>query len=396
MTTATKTNSSDTIYKSLGANEQAIIDKVSIAWLRRLLIHGIALKMKMQFKGWLQYLMPAPLTLLLFLLAGLVYLAGFHATANYLVWLPLMLTALMLFDLITCRFGIRLPEPLPKARAEEDVFSLMRGRRSCRSYQRRDLTKAHTQALLESVAQHLAEPRLSDAPIRLEWVEAPITVWPVVNARHFLVAIAPAKYDRSAIMDIGRTLQKIVIDLTRMGLGTCWIGPGADHLSVKSHLGERFNEQQDAIICLCAVGYRSWYTPMFIRLFNAQMHKRLELPELIFADDKMTQSLDIQAQPWADFEPCFESCKWAPSSYNGQTTRIVARQTDNHLRFDFYAVTASRYYAAVATGIWCANWELGCDAIQKKGRFVRPDLQQDQTDNSAHSAPHWDISWIGE
>lgn len=396
MTTADTPRKSDIIYKQLGPNEQAIIDKVTIPWLQRLAIHAVALKMKLQFTGWLQYLMPVPATFALFLFAGFVYLIGFHSIATGLVCLPLLLSVIILFDVMTCRFRIRLPERLPKTLADEDVFAIMRGRRSCRSYQTRKLTTAHAQALAQSVSGHMNETQLGDTPIRLEWVEAPITVWPVVNARHFLVAIAPAEYNRTAILDIGRTLQKIVIDATRMGLGTCWIGPGADHDSVKSHLGDRFNEEKNAIICLCAVGYRSWYTPLFIRIFNAQFHKRLSLSELFFEDTEMTQALDTTMEPWSSYEPCFESCQWAPSSYNGQTTRCVVKKTDRCLQFDFHAVTSSRYYAAVATGIWCGNWELGCDALGISGSFVQADQQKIEGSSSGDVLPDYDISWVSE
>jgi hypothetical protein len=104
MATVNTPRKSDLIYKHLGANEQAIIDKVKIPWLRRLAIHTVALKMKLQFTGWLQYLMPVPATFALFLFAGFVYLIGFHSTATWLVWLPLLLSAIILFDVITCRF----------------------------------------------------------------------------------------------------------------------------------------------------------------------------------------------------------------------------------------------------------------------------------------------------
>jgi hypothetical protein len=396
MTTMNTPRKSDIIYKHLGANEQAIIDKVKIPWMRRLAIHAVAQKMKLQFTGWLQYLIPVPATLTLFLVAGFVYLIGFHSTASVIVWLPLLLSAIILFDLITCRFRIRLPEPLLKPLTDDDVFTIMRERRSCRSYQVRKLTTADSQALAKSIRAHLNEPQLGDAPIRLEWVEAPITVWPVVNACHFLVAIAPAEYNRTSILDIGRTLQKIVIDATRMGLGTCWIGPGADHDSVKSHLGERFDEDKDAIICLCAVGYRSRYTSLFIRIFNAQFHKRLPLSELFFKDAEMTRSLDTTIEPWSNYERCFESCQWAPSSYNGQTTRCVVKKTDQSFQFDFHTITSSRYYAAVAIGIWCGNWEVGCEALGIKGSFSQSAQLNSEGSKSDNGLPHYDISWVSK
>jgi hypothetical protein len=65
-------------------------------------------------------------------------------------------------------------------------------------------------------------------------------------------------------------------------------------------------------------------------------------------------------------------------------------------RFDFYATTASRYYAPVAVGIWCANWEMGCEALgihghcdvlSPEGRCVRDDQAQPQL-------PRYDLSWV--
>ncbi|WP_444908577.1 nitroreductase family protein [Microbulbifer sp. TRSA005] len=392
--TTARTRKSKVIYASFGPNERAMVDKVHPLWLRRLFIRLLGIKLQLQFTGWLQYLMPVPITLSLFLLVGLIYLVGLTGLANILIWLPLILTAIILFDIVTCRFCIRLPEPLPKARSREDIFALIRDRRSCRAYQTRPLIPIHEQALKARIAIHLQQPRLGNAPIRLEWVKAPITVWPVVNARYFLVAIAPAEYNRTAILDIGRTLQKIVLDATRMGLGTCWIGPGADHRSVKTHLRERFDKKKDSIICLCAVGYESWYAPLFIRFFNNQFHKRLPLSDLFFVDNAMKEALKIDKSPWEAFNRCFESCQWAPSSYNGQTTRCIAHKKGSQVRLDFYATTSSRYYAAVATGIWCANWEVGCEALGIQGEFLRLPPQERKNLPDDVLPPHYDISWL--
>lgn len=62
-------------------------------------------------------------------------------------------------------------------------------------------------------------------------------------------------------------------------------------------------------------------------------------------------------------------------------------------RFDFYASTTSRYYAAVALGIWLANWETGCQALGKSGRFA----VLTTTERSVQDAPQlpwYDASWI--
>eukprot|EP01083_Nonionella_stella_P291045 990413_1 len=73
-----------------------------------------------------------------------------------------------------------------------------------------------------------------------------------------------------------------------------------------------------------------------------------------------------------DFFACFEACRWAPSSFNEQPTRCVVVTEQNRIkRLDFYASTTSRYYAAVALGIWLANFECGCDELGIKGYWKK-------------------------
>ncbi len=223
------------------------------------------------------------------------------------------------------------------------------------------------------------------------------------------MAIAPSEYNRLAVIDVGYRLQKIVMDATRMGLGTCWIGPGANQTSVQKHLGDRFNPIQDHVICVCAIGYKSWYLPMFLRIFNLQFRRRLPLSSLFFADPLLKEPLNVEGAPFKRFGRNYEICEWAPSSYNGQTTRCVAVMERNSAskgqgetpaprlaRFDFYAVTQSRYYAAVALGIWCANWEMGCQALGIRGHLaVLSEAERDVQEARARpNGPRYDVSWI--
>ncbi len=188
------------------------------------------------------------------------------------------------------------------------------------------------------------------------------------------------------------------MDATRIGLGTCWIGPGADHVSIMKNLGDRFDSEKDHIICVCAVGYKSSYIPIFLRIFNAQFKRRLPLSELFFGDEGFEQPLILDIAPFNLFGRNYEICQWAPSSYNGQTTRCVAKIEENGdmKSFDFYATTASRYYAPVAVGIWCANWELGCKALGIQGHFTAFSAGERaaQDKKSTFQLPKYDVSWV--
>jgi nitroreductase len=359
------------------------------------------LKLRLQFTGWLQYTINAVVALAFLLVAGIGWLIGIWPIV--LFWTPLAIGLVLManaaFDLVTVKYGVRPVEPLPKRRDGVDAFDLMRMRRACRSFQSRNLTASDRAELAESVRINSQPDRqLGSSPIRFEYIAAPLTVWPVVGAHEFLVAIAPRAYDRLAIIDVGRSLQKIVLQATRMGVATCWIGPGADHKSVIERLGNRFDAEKDHIVCVCAVGYASIFEPLFIRFMQLSQHRRLPLSKLFFADPLFREPLDIDKPPFKSFGRCYEVCRWSPSSYNSQTTRCAAvveqRDGEDHLaRFDFCAATTSRYYAAVALGIWCANWQTGCQALGKLGHFAM--LTPDQRGvEEAPQLPRYDVSWV--
>ena len=384
------------LYERLGANERDLIDKISSHALKSIAVRLIRLKLKLQWKGWLQYLIPVPMLLVVWLIWLIVYLLGGGYLGMVFAIIGSLLLAKVLFDIITVKFLIRFPESRPKRQDDMHIFDLMRSRHSCRSYQKGKLSESDHKELMESVNKHLAEPKFSSEEIRLEYISTPIRVWPVVNATEFLVAIAPKEYNKLAVMDVGRTLQKVVIDATRMGLATCWIGPGADHKSIIPQLGERFNAETDHIICICAIGYPSRYTPLFIRIFSKRMRSRLPIDSLFFTTHAMDQSIDPTQAPYKAFQRTYEACQWGPSSYNGQTTRaVVLTNKEKFSRIDFFSTTTSRYYATVASGIWCANWEMGCEALGIDGEFRRlSEAELELTDVQKNAGvPVYNISW---
>jgi nitroreductase len=391
------TASTNAAQRPLSANEQAVIDRIPIPVLRAAFAELWRLKVRLQFTGWLQYVPPVLVALAVLAIAGLARLLGLVPIAATLALAGLALFVLEVFDLVTVKFRIRPPEPRPRRLDGLGAFDLMRARRSCRSFQTRKLTSADREELLRSVERHTAGGHIGTRAVRFEYVSEQLTVWPTVNASEFLVAIAPLQYDKTAVIDVGRSLEKIVADATRMGLGTCWIGPGADQRSIQRHLGDRFDPARDHVICVCAVGYRSWFVPMFIRVFNARFSRRRKpISELFFADPAMRVPLAVAAPPFDRFGRTFEICQWAPSSYNGQTTRGVAVAESGRLaRLDFYHAMESRYYGPVAAGIWCANWEIGCEALGIRGHFVvLPEGERGV--GASGPTPVYDVSWVAD
>ncbi len=128
------------------------------------------LKVRLQFTGWLQYVINGVFGVALLLLAGIAWLIGpFPA----LVFASLAALAFVnvAFDLVTVKFGIRPRERLPHPRTDMDAWDLMRSRRACRSFQSRDLTPEHHEALMASVARRSdPDSLIGERPVRLEYV----------------------------------------------------------------------------------------------------------------------------------------------------------------------------------------------------------------------------------
>lgn len=305
------------------------------------------------------------------------------------------------FDILTVKYNIRPPEPFPKRRIKsEDNCSIIQLRRSCRSFQPRKLRDEDRQEITK-IARIESKQTLGTAPIRFEYIDKSLKVWPVVNAREFFVAIGPAEYDRASVIDVGRSLQGVVLHATRMGLGTCWIGPGADHDSITTALMEKgvYDNERDHIICVCAIGYKSIFLPVTLRLsLNMMSRTRKSIDELFFDDVDLRLPFDTTKYPFSRFQKCYEAARWSPSSFNAQPTRCVGTVVNmGKVRFDFFSSTASRYYAPVAVGIWLRDWEAACEAIGIKGRFaVLPNQERGIEGNISPKVPVYDMSWIEE
>jgi nitroreductase len=357
------------------------------------------IKVRLQFTGWLQYLLTATAAIVFLVIAALGKLIGIWPVP--LFWLLFGIGAALLavaaFDVITVKLGLRPSEPVPGRRDDLDNFDLMRSRRSCRSFQSRNLSSAHREELVRAALERSHPDHvIGTSPIRLEYIAAPLTVWPMVGAHEFFVAIAPHDYDRLAIIDVGRSLQKLVLHATRMGVATCWIGPGADQTSIAKHLGDRFDPDQDHVVCVCAVGYRSRFEPLPVRVIELAQHRRLPLASLFFADPYFQRPLAVGTAPFSSFGRCYEVCQWSPSSFDSQTTRCVVAADDTGqtvTRVDFYAATQSRYYAPVALGVWCADWETGCKALGTTGHFQILTPGERKVSN-VPELPRYDMSWL--
>ena len=103
------------------------------------------LKVRLQFSGWLQYIIHAIWVLIMLIIAGIGWLIGYWPAV--LFWLPLGIAAFLCITLIgtiiIVKYGIHPTERIPANKTDQNAFDLMRTRHSCRSFQSRNLTEEH-------------------------------------------------------------------------------------------------------------------------------------------------------------------------------------------------------------------------------------------------------------
>jgi hypothetical protein len=155
---------------------------------------GSSLKKKLMYTGWLQYIITMVLATM-FLVVGFILSIVFNITVGLpFLAISAVLLLIDMIDIIMIKYDIRPKESFPDPLDELNVFDVMRSRRSCRSFQRRDLrTEDYKELMLyvEKESSLVNDSVLSKGSIRFEYIHAPLTVWPVVGAQEFLVAIAP-------------------------------------------------------------------------------------------------------------------------------------------------------------------------------------------------------------
>ncbi|MBV7378711.1 nitroreductase family protein [Maritimibacter dapengensis] len=356
----------------------------------------IRAKERLQFTGWLQFIPPFAVALVLGLVAWLSIAPGSSGWIWFgraLAAFAVALVAVGLFDLALLKFRLfSLPDRRPRPVKGDDI-AVMRARRACRSFQPVRLTNHDMTTLTDLVTKHLV-PRadnISNARIRIEHLRQPLPVWPVIGAREFLILIVPGQYDRHAVIKAGRVMQHVVNGLTKRGISTCWIGPGTDRASVEAALGGRFDASDEQILCSVAVGYGSRFRPLLAHVAAKVMHRRLPLVDLAFEDVPGVPA-PLSRQPYKGLRPALEACRWAPSSYNSQTTRVILSRSGRALtRVAFCAKTGSRYYAPLALGIWLANWETAMSALGIEGHFVAKSGVDPVEEDLVH-----DVDWIAD
>ena len=216
------------------------------------------------------------------------------------------------------------------------ISDIIQRRFSCRSY----ADKAVPDAVLQIFKTKVEEPHRGlfgnaprftlitmDALPREAWKQLG-TYGVIKNARLYLAGmIRPAPM---ATCDYGYCKEKLILEATRLGLNTCWLG-GTFAISAFGHAaGMRRNELLPTITPLGYAAERRSLTERVMRGFAGSDH-RAPWSKLFFCGNASTPLDPAEAGPYTE---ALENVRLAPSASNKQPWRIIYEP--NRKIFSFY------------------------------------------------------------
>jgi nitroreductase len=250
---------------------------------------------------------------------------------------------------------------------ESNILDAIQGRVSVRSYDDRPVELVLLDRLLKlgRTAGHL-----TDVPPRVALVSGAERTQRVLTYMigsyglvrtppHLLVGILPED-GAEARLDLGYVLEQVVLDATRVGLGTCWVTGSYDARRAGDAVGLAPGEVAAAV---CALGYpggNRWgrfHSRAVRRLAGG--HKRKPLTNIVFSGR--------WGEPWSPdgadptLATVLEHARLAPSARNGQPWRFIIRPED--------IVLALVRPAPIDAGIVMAHVALATAALEREGQW---------------------------
>lgn len=203
----------------------------------------------------------------------------------------------------------------------------------------------------------------------------------ISGAKYFI--IGQIKNSTYANEDYGYIFEKIILEMTRLNLGTCWLGGTFS----REEIGLVLDMDQDAIIpAITPVGH---CTDTFSKReslirWGAKSDSRKDWSEIFFVDS-FEQSLTKDDAE--DYAIALEMLRIAPSASNKQPWRILKKDS----AFHFYLKRTAGYQKSIKTtdlqktdlGIAMAHFELACTELKLKGKWVNenPSIESDKVDD---------------
>lgn len=262
---------------------------------------------------------------------------------------------------------------------ETSAIELIKKRRSVRTYKKVDFDTSLTEKINSMLKSYTEGPfgnkvlfSLVEKKLAKENNKIKLGTYGFISGARYFIA-SQVKNTLNANIDVGYLLEKVILQLTALDLGTCWLGGTFS----RSDFSDILSSESDIIIpAITPVGYPA--DSMSVReniiRWGAKADSRKKWEELFFSD---SFNYTLSKEAAGLYEIPLEMVRLAPSASNKQPWRII--KTDD--TFHFYLNRNPGYgkiskgvdLQMIDMGIAMAHFELSCSELNINGTWVNID-----------------------
>ncbi|MCL6572306.1 MAG: nitroreductase [Bacillus sp. (in: Bacteria)] len=281
------------------------------------------------------------------------------------------------------------------------VIETMRNRQSIRAYETKSITEAHNREINEYInnEDNLIGPFGGKGRIELVQVTNNVTdkgiklgtYGFIKNPKAYLVGITENKKD--SLLDFAYTFQKLVIFLTELGIGTCWMGGTFSRSSFEKEitLGE-----EGFIPCVTPIGYPNHRQRVFDKALRyvVKADNKKDWDKL-FYDTNF--SVTLTKEKAGLLEIPIEMVRVGPSASNKQPWRLVL--AEDRKVCHFYIEHTPNYSSKLGydmqlldMGIALCQFELACKELDIMGNWLMEDPKIDLPNEQTEYIASWRLA----
>lgn len=294
------------------------------------------------------------------------------------------------------RFRITSPLRQKETSLSSMVETMLR-RVSCRTYFREPLEADMKQEILGYLNTYVQGPfgnairfRLVDFSEHMAEQIKSLGTYGVIKDASLFIA-GSVRNQIHALEDFGYCMEKVILAVTRMGLGTCWLGASFRRKAFEKTMGVSEGELVPAVTPVGYAAEKKSFTESMVRVI-AGSDARKPWTKLFFEDDFFSP---LQRENCGMYQVPLEMVRIAPSASNRQPWRIQKERGKDH--FHFYLRKSRGYdpfgqaipFQYVDIGIAMCHFELAAREIGLGGRWRKRKDRQDTEDLE------YIISWTG-
>lgn len=258
-----------------------------------------------------------------------------------------------------------------------NIEQIIRKRYSVRTYEKKPVEAYVRQQVME-YAETVSNP--FGPKLRFKWLDkgAPengkLGTYGIIKGADLYIGTAVPK-DPHAMEALGYEMEKLVLYMTGLGLGTCWLG-GTFNRSAFAEAMELAENELFTIVS--PVGYPAEKKSLMEKIMRmgSKGDHRVGWEELFFSNDFSTPLTKEEA---GEYELPLEMVRLAPSAVNRQPWRIVMKDGafhffEKHTRED--EVPGEIDMHRIDVGIALCHFHMTAEEKGLKGHFGKADVSQ--------------------